>query len=223
MVDYTPSSAVDSGDICQVGGYLAIAHDDIAANATGPVHVEGVFSVTKAAGTAWTAGQRIYYDATNSNFTPTQTGNQFAGLAFKAAASAATTGYVDLNKGQGHDGVADADFTIGAEAANSINVAIQLKDADGNDIDHVAQVWAHLSDAATGIGVCATAPDGDIAVGTDGAILGELVADKVFLLQSENDGDIDLDIGEAGGDTWYLAIMLPNGRIIVSGAITFAS
>ncbi len=119
--------------------------------------------------------------------------------------------------------VGGATFTIGDEAGNSINVAIQLTDADGNDLAAVSYVTAFLSDADTGIGVAATAPDGDIAIGTDGAILGELVADKVFLLQSEADGDIDLDIGESGADTFYLVVILPNGTQVVSGEITFAS
>lgn len=116
----------------------------------------------------------------------------------------------------------DAVITVGAEGTNSINVAIQLR-AGGADLAQVGHVWAYLSDAATGIGVTATAPDGDIAVGTDGAIIGELVADKIFLLQSEADGDIDLDIGEAAGGTWYLVIILPGGTVTVSDAITFAA
>jgi hypothetical protein len=120
-------------------------------------------------------------------------------------------------------GVYGATITVGTEAANSINVAIQLTDAAGNSLATVGHVKAYLSDAATGIGLTATAPDGDIAIGTDGAILYEDVADKVFALQSEADGDIDLDIGEAAGGTWYLVILLPNGQKVVSDAITFAA
>jgi hypothetical protein len=47
-------------------------------------------------------------------------------------------------------------------------------------------------------------------------------AAKAFELTSEADGDIDIDIVEAGVATWYLVVVLPNGLLSVSGAITFA-
>jgi len=45
---------------------------------------------------------------------------------------------------------------------------------------------------------------------------------KAWMLTSESDGDIDLVVTEAGAATWYLVLVLPNGKRIVSGAITFA-
>jgi hypothetical protein len=45
---------------------------------------------------------------------------------------------------------------------------------------------------------------------------------KAFDLVSEADGDIDINIIEAGVATWYLAVELPNGLLSVSPAITFA-
>jgi hypothetical protein len=48
-----------------------------------------------------------------------------------------------------------------------------------------------------------------------------IVTGKTFLLVSEADGDIDLAIGEAGAGTWYLVLVLPNGKLVVSDAITF--
>lgn len=117
--------------------------------------------------------------------------------------------------------VAGATFTVGDEANDSINVGVQLLTADGAEVGEACAVWAYLSDDSGGDGVTATAPDGDIAVGTDGVILAEATADKVFLLLSEADGDIDLDIGEAAAGTWYLVVILPGGGLAVSGAITF--
>lgn len=116
-----------------------------------------------------------------------------------------------------------ATFTIGTESSNSINVAIQLTDIDGGAVAQSYIVTAYLSDDSTGAGLVATVPDGDIAIGTDGTILYELVTDKVFVIESEADGDIDLDIGEAGADTFYLVLIDPAGRKIVSAAITFAA
>jgi hypothetical protein len=112
-------------------------------------------------------------------------------------------------------------FVIGAEGGNAINVAIQLKDAAGNDLAVRGSVLAYLSDDANGDSVAATAPDGNVAIGTDGVLL-PVVADKVFQLVSEADGDIDIDIGESGADTWYLILVMPDGRLVASNAITFA-
>lgn len=121
--------------------------------------------------------------------------------------------------------ITGAAFTIGSETSNVINVAIQLQDAEGDDLDEIGVVQAYLSDDSGGDGVAASAPSSGIAIGTDGTILAEIVTDKVFLLQSESDGDIDVDIdtstsGES--DTWYLVVVLPDGTVAVSGAITFA-
>lgn len=47
-------------------------------------------------------------------------------------------------------------------------------------------------------------------------------AAKAFMLVSESDGDIDINVTEAGVATWYLVLVLPNGKLAASGAITFA-
>lgn len=115
-----------------------------------------------------------------------------------------------------------ATFNINTQAGNDITVNIQLVDAGGDDMAAVSYVNAFVSDAASGIGIAATAPSGGAAAGTDGAVIAELVTSKMWTLQSEADGDIDLVITEAAADTWYLVVVLPNGRQVVSGAITFA-
>jgi hypothetical protein len=122
--------------------------------------------------------------------------------------------------------VSSAAFTIGAQAGDVINVGIQLKGegaagAQGADVNQSLAVLAYLSDNDDGSSIAGTAPSGGIAVGTDGLAV-EAIADKLFLLVSEADGDIDLDITEAGADTWHLVLILPNGELAVSGAITFA-
>jgi len=96
----------------------------------------------------------------------------------------------------------------------------QLEDADGNDISAIAHVHAYLSDVSTGIGISGTAPATSVAIGTDGAIIVEEVTKLAWWLQSEADGDIDLNITEVGAQTWYMVVVLPNGFQIVSTAIT---
>lgn len=117
----------------------------------------------------------------------------------------------------------NATIVVGAEAADVINVAIQLKQAkSGDDLAVRGSVFAYLSDDANGDSIAATAPDGNVAVGTDGLLI-PVVTDKAFQLVSEADGDIDLDITESGTDTWYLILVMPDGRLIASDAITFAA
>ena len=117
--------------------------------------------------------------------------------------------------------VGGVDFTIGSESSNVINVALQLNDVRGNAVGQRCGVFAYLSDDANGDSVVATAPD-TVAIGTDGLAI-ETVADKAFQLISETDGDIDLDIGKTGADTYYLVVVLPDGTLVVSDAITFAA
>ena len=90
MVDYTPGAAVDAGDVVLQGEVIGYALKDIAASAKGALAVSNaVMKVTKATG-AWTAGQKIYYDESEENFTTTATGNYAAGYAAAAAISGAT-------------------------------------------------------------------------------------------------------------------------------------
>lgn len=111
-------------------------------------------------------------------------------------------------------------IVVGAPAGDVINVGIQLKDAAGADLAVRGSVFAYLSDDANGDSLAGTAPD-TVAIGTDGLAI-PLVAGKAFQLVSEADGDIDLNITEDGADTWYLILVMPDGRRVASGAITFA-
>lgn len=116
----------------------------------------------------------------------------------------------------------DAVITVGAEAGNVINVSIQLK-ADKNRINLAARrvLDIYLADAATGAAIIATAPSSGIAIGTSGAVLASVVANKYLKVVSTAAGLIDFNITEAGAKTLYLVVVMPNGRQVVSGAITF--
>ncbi len=116
--------------------------------------------------------------------------------------------------------VSGVSFTIGAESANVINVALQLEGPhQGIAAGVPCGVTVYLSDDAAGQTV-ATAPD-TVAIGTDGTLI--TTATDFYFLITEADGDADIDITEAGGaDTFYLNVVLPNGQIVTSDAITFA-
>ncbi len=119
-------------------------------------------------------------------------------------------------------GVSDVTFVVGSEADDMINIGMQFTDADGTAVAEVVVATVYLSDVATGIGIAATAPDTAVTAGTDGAVLAVVVTDKVLLMQSEADGDLDLLLDESSVDTWYVCVVLPNGTLAISAAVTFA-
>jgi len=114
-----------------------------------------------------------------------------------------------------------ATFVVGAEAGDAINVVVQLQDALGNDLAVRGAVLFYLASDAAGDAPHGTAPSAGIAIGTDGAMI-EWTTNLSGLLISESDGDIDITLSEAGVATWYLVIVTADGRLWVSGAITFA-
>lgn len=120
-------------------------------------------------------------------------------------------------------GVRDASFTIGTESGGgAIIVSIQLKDANGKDMAVRTCVPFYFSDDANGDSVIATAHSGAVAIGTDG-VARFITAKKDGFLTSEADGDIDISITEAGAKTAYLVLVMPDGTLKVSGAITHAA
>ena len=112
-------------------------------------------------------------------------------------------------------------FTVGAEVDNVRNIGVQVKDANGVNLTEPVALTAYLSDDADGSSVTSSAPD-TVAIGTDGLAI-PLVADKVFQLVTEDDGHLDLDITEDGSATWYLVIVLPNGKLAISNEITLGT
>ena len=115
----------------------------------------------------------------------------------------------------------DATITVGAENTNVRAITIQLKDAKGNDIDYVETVELILFLDAARTAFVVTGGSTGLAIGTDGALLA-VVAKKYFLATSEADGDLDLTWTDTGNEAAYLGVRLPNGRIVMSDALTNA-
>lgn len=95
------AAAVDSGQVVVIGAHIAIANHAAALGEPYNATLDGVFEVPKAAGSAWTLGLPLMWDASVSAFTVVgtpATGDVTSGgaTAFVAAASADTTGYVRL-------------------------------------------------------------------------------------------------------------------------------
>lgn len=104
--------------------------------------------------------------------------------------------------------------TVGNDAGT---VEIQLKDANGNNIDYVETVTAVLFTSAARTAFATTGGSTGLAIGTDGALLA-LVAKKVFLLTSEATGHIDMTWTDTATETVALAVYLPNGNVVTSAA-----
>lgn len=91
-----PSPGVASGDFVLVGALFGVAQIDAVTGADCPIVREGVFTLPKATGTAWTKGDALYWDAGAGKFTKTATGNKPFGVAFADAASGDATGAVSI-------------------------------------------------------------------------------------------------------------------------------
>jgi len=108
----------------------------------------------------------------------------------------------------------DATITPATPSA-TCNVAIQLLDFAGNDLEVKNVVYIYISSDATGD---ATTIVDAIISGTDGDLL-ELFTDGYWIAVSEDDGDIDIQIQEADAIDIYLNVILPNGKIVTSEKI----
>lgn len=112
-VTHTAAGAISSGDIVVMEDTIGIALGDAATGETVEVSIEGVHEVTKVAGTAWSQGAKIDYDASAASgagafdvgITDADGDVVACGIAALPAESADTVGYVKLAPGAGTAGV----------------------------------------------------------------------------------------------------------------------
>jgi hypothetical protein len=115
----------------------------------------------------------------------------------------------------------DATFVVGVEAADAINTVIQLIDRENRSLlDESAALGWYLSDDALGMVPASTAPTGGAAIGTDGALI-ESVDNLSGKVISEIDGDIDITLTDTGTPTFHVVLVMPDGKLFISPAITF--
>jgi predicted RecA/RadA family phage recombinase len=85
-----PTGGVTFGDVKKIQGLVVMALNTLAAAATGTFLFRGLIrNATKVGSQAWTAGAVVYWDAGNSRFTTSATGNTKAGVAAADAGSGA--------------------------------------------------------------------------------------------------------------------------------------
>lgn len=95
--DFTPGTAVASGDVVLMADTIGVAHKDGAAGAPVAVSVEGVFTLAKLSTDAIAQGQKVYWDNTNKRLTLTSAGNTLAGRAYAAAGAGTSSVRVKIN------------------------------------------------------------------------------------------------------------------------------
>ncbi len=113
-------------------------------------------------------------------------------------------------------------MSVGTEASNLINVVVSAVQGRGQPPAKFPLLTGWISDSSDGSDVASTAPT-TLAIQTGGrGTLTEHVANKVFSLQLNDNGQADVELGKTGVDTWYIVIVDMDGTLVVSGAITFA-
>lgn len=113
-----------------------------------------------------------------------------------------------------------AAITLGAKISTTIIATVQLKDALGNHLWGRGAVTAYLSDDAHGDSIVAAAPSGGWVISANGLLL-PFVTNKAAEFISESTGLFDVAVTEAGSKTCYLILILPDGSLVASSAITF--
>ena len=95
-IKYTHTSATVTDTVYLLNGRVLLALNSVAANALNVYMFCGLIEYTTDTGTAWVAGDKIYWDNTNFRFTKTVASNTLAGVAYEDKASAAATACIQL-------------------------------------------------------------------------------------------------------------------------------
>lgn len=113
-------------------------------------------------------------------------------------------------------------FTIAAEAAHVIKVTVQLKDARANLPAGVCRCHVYLSDNADGSTLTATVTTSALAIAALGVLELISVTGKAGDILTNATGAFDINITQTAAKTYYLCIVMPDGSVVVSGAIVHA-
>lgn len=94
---FTAGGTITSGTALLVQNLVVVPAVSVSSGVDYEGYIEGVFTLAKTAGAAWSTGQVLYYDTGTSSFTTAASATaRRAGIAAAAAQSADTTGAVRL-------------------------------------------------------------------------------------------------------------------------------
>jgi len=114
----------------------------------------------------------------------------------------------------------DVVMTVGTEAVDAIDVAVQLNTPEGKALSEIGVVDFYLSTDAVGAIPATTVPTGGLAAGAAGKTIESIVSLSGNLI-SNAAGLVNVVITDVGTPTFYLVIVLPMGGLVISDAITF--
>ncbi len=113
----------------------------------------------------------------------------------------------------------DATITVGTTASNKAKVTVQLKDFAGNNLTVANTVLVYLASDSTGLTVISTIIGTELAINTNGT-LAVLTTKIASLIVSTAAGLFDIDLEDGSNkSTFYLVVIMPNGKLEVSGAV----
>lgn len=113
----------------------------------------------------------------------------------------------------------DAAITVSAENTNVRTISVQLKNANGDNISTRQALEVVVLLDANGDAFAATGGSTGIADAGAGTILAT-VAKKIFKAITNATGLLELSWTDTGTEAAYLGVILPNGRLVVSSALT---
>lgn len=119
-----------------------------------------------------------------------------------------------------HQGAFYSESVIGAEAADVINVQIDITDADRGISGRPYTLTLWLSDDPQGLNYTTTAPDTSVTA-TTGALYDLDGNKKVFQAITDANGRLGIDINNTTAATWYLAYGNGFNQFTITSAITF--
>ena len=123
---------------------------------------------------------------------------------------------------------ASVTYSVDAEAANEITATLTFKDANGNALGAGSRFQVVLCSDANGLTIEPHSATLTIASGAVGAVELKAAANALghssFWVVTGATGIAEVSITQtSGADTFYLATTMPNGKLSVSSAITFAA
>lgn len=113
--------------------------------------------------------------------------------------------------------VASAEIAVVQQTGDTVVVCIQLQDAHGNDVSRVSAVTVLLFDAADGSSF--NTDDYKITSHENGSVA-EAVPGKMLVCMCNATGAIDIGLATNKTATSYLGVVLPGGKLAISGRVS---
>jgi hypothetical protein len=116
------------------------------------------------------------------------------------------------------------DAVITVPAAQATPISIQFNRADGSAVDVAVDfdLYVVLLTSAKISSLAVTGGSTGIAIGANGFIAQTAVAKKVFKLFTDGNGLAKVTWTDNAAETAFLAVRLPNGRLVISAQLPTA-